>query len=220
MMRKILAFLVFVSLFAACSKVDDACIELPEILFKPVPNRLSSCSDSKGYTLWKFADGTGKQGTTIEHTFGTTGEQTISQTVYSDDGRKDHTTSVTAYVGYVYIDSIVFTFINTNGALLNGEVVPDLFMRVNGVTSNEQYDDVPDRVVPRTFTFPNGGVYVEQARPFELELYDKNFDTDNLLVFSDSYDAYFGDDKYENPRVYEGDTKYKYKVYWSLGPAQ
>lgn len=195
-----------------CSKVDDACIQTPQFIFFANLNDLSTCSSSDDYVLWEFSDGKAELGASIKHKFSQYGRQTIKQTVYSDDARNSSTKEISVEVGFYKIDSLVFTFINSNGT---PEVpTPDLYVTINdSIRSNETYVDVNDRVVPRSFTFPENQSTLDDIK-FDFKLIDYNETSIDLVLFDESTNLLTPD--FSNPFVNESDLKFKYKVYWSF----
>ncbi len=212
-------FLTWAVLLASCKKpVDESCFESEPYHFKPTGSSFKDCSAGP-YVLWEFSDGTGMEGTTIQHIFNSAGNYTLTQTVYAEDGRTSSQSSLSFYSGYIYIDSVVYTkLLVPSFEDPDGGDFADLYLVYNEVRSNETYQDYfPDgsKVI---FTFPEGGVYLPSVKPYELVLWDENYQNPDLPLSNKSYTPYLGEDRFQNPLNDNSDSKYEYAIYWHVGP--
>jgi len=213
---RILSFnilIVLAILGSACSKVDDACIDAPPYLFFDIKNDIRCCSDSDDYVLWEFEKGESRLGNRLEHKFEKPGKQVIKQTVYSDDARKEDTQEMEATVGFLKVDSIVVTHINTFGLLFES-TPPDIYISVEGMESDQIFIDVPDIQTPRTYTFNQNGGIITGVNA-QLAFYDYNERRDDFLLAERVAELDLS--TFDNPIIEENSTdKFRYRVYWSF----
>jgi hypothetical protein len=219
MNKYIILFMLGLVALTACKKpLDEACFEAEPYHFKPTGSSFKDCSAGP-YVLWEFSDGTGMEGTTVQHIFSEAGNYSLTQTVYAEDGRTSSSSTLSFYTGYIYIDSIVYDKLLVPGFQdPDGGETADLYVRYNGVRSNETYEDYfPDgsKVV---FTFPYGGVYLPTVNSYDLSLFDSNTLFPDLLLANQTYTPYQGEDRFNNPLEENTDSKYEYAIYWHVGP--
>lgn len=212
-LKSLNTLLVSSILFFGCSKIDDACIDMPESVFVGDEIVLYCCSDSDDYVIWEFENDEAKLGERVNHVFKDFGVQTVKQTVYSDDGRKSHTTDQQISVGLMKVDSVVVTFINTFGHVFENSL-PDIYIRLNGIRSNETYLNTADSVVPRLYTFPSE-LFATSA---VVDIYDYNENSnDQHLNNNLDYVAAPNRETLESPIVLDRSTdRFRMEVYWSF----
>lgn len=219
---KNLSFIIgSILVLSSCGKkAEDACFSNEPYHFKPTGSTFTDCSNAD-YILWEFSDGEGNEGRTVQHFFQSTGTKSVVQTVYSEDGRNSSSATESFYVGYKYIDSVVYSKLNVfNISDLDGGDRADIYVTYNGVRSNETYQDYFPTSGKLKFTFPDGGVYLGLVKNYDLVIYDENSSAPDVEINRESFMPYQNDDRYNNPLAVASDNKYEYNVFWHLGPTQ
>jgi hypothetical protein len=111
------------------------------------------------------------------------------------------------------VDSVVVTFINTFGHVFENSL-PDIYIRLNGIRSNETYLNTADSVVPRLYTFPSE-LFATSA---VVDIYDYNENSnDQHLNNNLDYVAAPNRETLESPIVLDRSTdRFRMEVYWSF----
>tara|TARA_B100000780_G_scaffold274288_1_gene239080 strand:- start:635 stop:1258 length:624 start_codon:yes stop_codon:yes gene_type:complete len=197
------AVLIFVG--TGCSKVEDPCIETESAYFVGSPSTFTSCSDAD-YVFWILDGKQGEQGRTFKYTFSETGVHEIRQIAYSDDARKEKTTSMNIDVGHMVIDSVVFT------RLLMNEFPPEYYDSLKFFIGATYSEFLINQSNTRKFVFNDEVVIKSRSENTIGIMYIEP--NDNILIFDHDIDLL----SYKsNPIELSLNLKYDFKIYWHLG---
>lgn len=206
-------FLFSISLLA-CKKEQQVCMKADEKHFKVIESFFETCADAH-YSSWEFGDGKGGVGRSLGHLYTKTGNFTVTLTQYAKDGRNYAQTEKNVLVGYVNIDSIVIKtivpqiFMDTDGS----GTPADLYFMVNGVRSNEVYENFSVAELPFVFRFEEP-IVLTSSISTSLSLRDRNTGNEvELRLLSFSANRSFSGVVEIEPR-----QQIEIDVYWSLKP--